>query len=236
MQELERLFRQPTLFREVNFKLLKGSNIVVQDIRFYHFVEEYINELKLFYELLGYRLIMEQGKGYCYLEAMSANAPKGRFSRAETFVGMFLGFKFLESGLVETEFIVKNLFQELFQLLNFNDLYTALVKGTKGTSRATQIKNTTIQQRFCTAIKNLAKYGFLIIVDEGKMDFLETRIKLLPSLERFYNLAKRLVTLSEEDAKKGLLVYLEECGFELEESPEAEEEEEVSSEEIIEEI
>ena len=218
MQEFERLFRQPALLREVNFKLLKGCNISVQDIRLFHFVEEHLEELRQFYEILGYRLIMKHSTGYCYLEAVSAHAPKGRFSRSETFVGMFLGLKFLESGLMETEFIVKNLLQELFQLLNFNDLYTGLVKGMKRGSSATESKNAMIQQKFCTAIKNLAKYGFLIILDEGKMDFLETRIKLLPSLERFYELARRLVTLPEEHARDALLVYLEECGFELEES------------------
>lgn len=165
------------LFPEIDLDLRRGRHIGRGDDSAYAFLVDALDHLEPFYRRFGAELI-HQSDGYFYLLPSGDRLGRSHLSAGEMLVGQGLALLYLDptttalGGVVERDVLL----QRLNGLVGTDDLVRTLNPRRKNYDE--RIAAETVRKKVTTALRELARLGFLDLVDAD-------RFRLRPALMRF---------------------------------------------------
>jgi chromosome partition protein MukE len=164
------------LFPEADLELRRGRHVGREDAH-YEFLVDALDHLEPHYRRYGAELV-HQSDGYFYLLPSGDRLGRSHLSAGEMLVGQALALLYLDpattalGGVVEREVLL----QRLSGLVGTEDLVRTLNPRRKNYDE--RIAAETVRKKVTTALRELAKLGFLDLVDAD-------RFRLRPALMRF---------------------------------------------------
>ena len=165
------------LFPELDLDLRRGRHIGREDDAAYTFLVDALDHLEPFYRRFGAELV-HQSDGYFYLVPGGDRLGRSQLSSGEMLVGQGLALLYLDPATTALGGVVERdvLLQRLNGLVGTDDLVRTLNPRRRNYDE--RIAAETVRKKVTSALRELAKLGFLDLVDSE-------RFRLRPALMRF---------------------------------------------------
>lgn len=203
MQEsLDKLIKEHTkIFKMINYMLMDGLNISASNMPAeYAFIEENIELLSDYYDVLGYKLQNYDSNFYLSVVTKDRYTSFEYFTKAETFLGMYLAIKFfqnMEYPIINT----KELFEDLSAIFALEHLYEIFVKRMQNFYDSGK-RLDTVRDNFAKTLRQLYRYNFIDIVEGNALNIDNALIEVKGSIKRFLELALELYDKEKADDMK----------------------------------
>lgn len=209
------LWANPDATRVIVSDLLSGKHIdqtLAETAESFLFLEKYQSDWAEFFDHIGYRLQHgESGAMPFYYLSLDTSGKKNNMlqsnlSRSSTFIGFYLVLHFMELPPDKDTIMAKELWEGLIDAYSFPKLRAVFFRQSKLQDQVTETQTEKIKRRIAKALEDLWRFRFIEVNPGPRSPFETLKIKALPALSRFFEIAAQSLQNGEEESDLDMLM------------------------------